>query len=95
LHSVKTCHCNAAAAEASDKEVLTSSDETLHESDSQPIVRVRLHSRRLRSRLPSGSRTEIWYPNPPRRSSFYEWKYPLDALANAWDRLLAFVGWRR
>jgi hypothetical protein len=28
-------------------------------------------------------------------ASAYEWKRPLDALTNAWSRLLVLVGWRR
>jgi hypothetical protein len=30
-----------------------------------------------------------------RPASAYEWHKPLDALANAWSRLLILVGWRR
>jgi hypothetical protein len=42
-----------------------------------------------------------WWCPPPRArfdvrpSSAHEWHKPLEALANAWGRLLLLVGWRR
>lgn len=33
--------------------------------------------------------------NNLRRALPHEWHKPLDALANAWSRLLSLVGWRR
>jgi hypothetical protein len=95
LQAVKTCHGNAATSKEIEQDEPTGSDETYRESTTQAFVRVRILPGRLLNRVPSGPHMEIWYSNPPRASLLDEWKHPLDALANAWDRLLAFVGWRR
>jgi hypothetical protein len=51
----------------------------------------------VRGRLPSDS---VWWTHELRDrrrpvASAHEWKHPLDALTNAWSRLLTLVGWRR